>query len=259
MTTDLVLLEMADRHVAVVTLNRPEKRNAVSVELTQAMSAIIARIEQDPEVRCVVLTSSHPSVFSAGADLADVAAGRGAGLQTPEGGFAGFTNAPRMKPWIAAVEGAALAGGCELALTCDMIVASEAASFGVPEVKRGLIAGAGGVDRLPKYIPRNVALEMLATGAPIDAARAAALGLVNRLTPAGEAKAAAVALAQQIAANAPMAVQQSLWAARQVSGCDEAEGRALARTATATIMSSEDLKEGTRAFLEKRAPVWSGR
>ena len=149
------------------------------------LEAIVKRIEDDPEIRVAILTSSEPRVFCAGADLGAVASGKGAGMETPGGGFAGFVYAQRLKPWIAAVEGLALAGGCEICLACDMIVASEAARFGLPEVKRGLMAGAGGVHRLANVLPRNIAAELIATGDPIDAARAHAHGLVNRLVPAG--------------------------------------------------------------------------
>jgi enoyl-CoA hydratase len=254
-----VLCEMASAHVAVVTLNRPDKRNAVNPAVTEAMVRVIAMLEADANVRAVVLTSSEPRVFCAGADLAAVAANQGAGIETKDGGFAGFTDAARLKPWIAAVDGVAVAGGCEIVLACDMVVAGETATFGVPEVKRSLVAGGGGVYRLPKLIPRNVAFEMLATGDPIDAARAYQLGLVNQIVPAGEAKSAAIKLADRVAANAPLAVQHSLAIARYAMGVDDAAGRARARDVYTILMASEDMKEGPRAFLEKRAPVWKGR
>ena len=177
----LVRFELLGRHIALVTLDRPEKRNAISPEVASALEAIVRRIEDDPDIRVAILTSSEPRVFCAGADLGAVASGKGAGMETPGGGFAGFVYAQRIKPWIAAVEGMALAGGCEICLSCDMIVASQCASFGLPEVKRGLMAGAGGVHRLANILPRNIAAELLATGEPIDGARAHALGLVNRL------------------------------------------------------------------------------
>jgi enoyl-CoA hydratase len=227
--------------------------------VTRAFAAIVAHAEAQIDIRAVVLASSDPGFFCAGADLADVAAGRGGELELPEGGFAGFVDARRRKPWIAAVDGPALAGGCELVLACDMVVAGEGASFGVPEVKRGLIAGAGGVHRLARYIPRNIALEMIATGDPISAERAYQAGLANQLVPKGQARAAALALAERVAANAPVAVQESLIVGRQAPGCTDEEARALARVALEVIKQTEDIKEGPRAFLEKRPPVWTGR
>jgi enoyl-CoA hydratase/carnithine racemase len=254
---DVVLFEMIDAHVALVSLNRPDKRNAVSVAVAQAFGRIVTDTESRSEIRAVVLASTDPRCFCAGADLADVAAGRASQL-IGAGGFAGFVDAPRRKPWIAAVDGPALAGGCELCLACDMIIAGDTASFGVPEVKRGLIAGAGGCHRLPKLIPRNIAMEIIATGEPVSAARAHHLGLVNHLVPAGSARQRAIQLAQAIAANAPVAVQESLHVAREAVGRDDVSARAVARASFAVILATEDVKEGPRAFLEKRPPVWQG-
>jgi enoyl-CoA hydratase/carnithine racemase len=254
-----VLFEVFGSHIALVTLNRPDKRNAVNGDVTAAMVRIIAATEADPSVRAVVLASSHPRVFCAGADLAAVASNQGAGIDTKDGGFAGFTAVRRLKPWIAAVDGVAVAGGCEIVLACDMVVAGEGSTFGVPEVKRGLLAGSGGTYRLPKVLPRNVALEMLATGEPIDAARAHHFGLVNELVPAGQARDAAMKLAARIAENAPLAVQHSLFVARNSLSASDEEGRAASMEAYTVLMASEDIREGPRAFLEKRAPVWKGR
>jgi len=175
---------------------------------------------------------------------------------TPEGGFAGFVHAPRAKPWIAAVHGFALGGGLELSLACDMIVAADNAVFGLPEPKRGILAGAGGVYRLPRAIPRAIALEMLATGAPIDARRAYELGLVNRVIEESQLLGEAIALAEQIAANAPLSVRESLAIGRIAGERHEAELRQLQDAAAKRVMASEDAREGPRAFVEKRAPVW---
>lgn len=255
----VVLYELLTPHIALVTLNRPEKRNAVSPAIAEAMEAIIRRIEDDSEIRVAILASSEPRVFCAGADLAAVASGQGRGMETPNGGFAGFVYAQRLKPWIAAVEGMALAGGAELCLACDLIVASESASFGLPEVKRGLMAGAGGVHRLASVLPRNIANEMILTGESFDAALGYRYGLVNRLVPAGEALAAARALAETIASNAPLAVQNSLAAARGSAGLPDGAGRVAVTQRFAALRRSEDFKEGPRAFVEKREPVWTGR
>ncbi|MDO7842158.1 enoyl-CoA hydratase-related protein [Sphingomonas immobilis] len=254
-----VLFEIVDDHVAIVTLNRPEKRNAVNAELARGVQWIVKQVEADDAIRVAIITSSLESTFCAGADLAEIAAGRGA-LIAPDGdGFAGFNDAKRDKPWIAAVRGACLAGGFELALACDMIVAADDARFGLPETKRGLFAGGGGTFRLPRAIPRNVALEMLATGDPISAERAYALGLVNRLVPSAGVLGAARDLAGAIASAAPVSVRETLKVARLVSDRSEAELRALGDAASKTTSATEDAREGPRAFLEKRAPVWAGR
>src|SRR5690606_12506527 len=205
-----VLFEVVEGHIAVVTLNRPEVRNAVNGAVAAGLDAAVKRVENDAEIRVAILASSQDKVFCAGADLSEIAAGRAHLLSTKDGGFAGFAEHAKAKPWIAAVEGAAFAGGCEIVLACDMISASENARFGLPEVKRGLYAGAAGVYRLPRRLPRNIAIELVVTGEGLDAARAYALGLVNRLTPSGGALGAALELARTIAANAPLSVRESL-------------------------------------------------
>jgi enoyl-CoA hydratase len=246
-------------HIAVLTLNRPEVRNAVNGALANRLDALVKETEEDDAVRVVILTSSNAKVFCAGADLSEIAKGRADTLSTPDGGFAGLADAKRSKPWIAAVRGFALAGGFELALACDMIVASEDAQFGLPEVKRGLFAGAGGVHRLPRGIPRSIALELVATGNSMDAARAYALGLINRVASSDDVVATAVALAEDIAANAPLSVRESLIVARQSSEKSDAELRRLSFEASARVFESEDAREGPRAFLEKRPARWVGR
>ena len=164
-----VLYEIVDDHVALVTLNRPDKRNAVNGIVARAMQWIRRDVEVRDAIRVAIICSSSPQTFCAGADLAEIAAGRGHTIAPDGEGFAAFTDVAHAKPWIAAVSGNVLAGGCELALACDMIVASEDSRFGLPEVKRGLFAGAGGVFRLPRMIPRNIAYELVATGDPMPA------------------------------------------------------------------------------------------
>ena len=170
--TDAVLYTVAEPHIALVTLNRPEARNAVNGAVAAGLEAALLRSEADPGVRVVILTGAGPHAFCAGADLKEVAAGRVATLATERGGFGGLVRAPRSKCWIAAAQGHALAGGLELLLACDLAVGAESATFGLPEVKRSLVAAAGGVFRLPRALPKAIALRMIATGEPIDAAMA---------------------------------------------------------------------------------------
>jgi enoyl-CoA hydratase/carnithine racemase len=184
---DVVTIESAAPHIALVTLRRPEARNSVNGAVAQALDKAVKQIEADPEIWIAVLTGKGGTAFCAGADLKEVAAGRMDDLYTSDGQFAGFVKHPRVKLWIAAVEGFAMAGGCEIALACDMIVASEEAVFSLPEVTRGLVAAAGGIYRLARAIPRNIAIEMVATGGRLSGTRAAELGMVNRVIPRGEA------------------------------------------------------------------------
>lgn len=255
----LVTFERIDRHVALVTLDRPEKRNAINREMTLALRDAVRAVEDEPDIRVAVLASSNDAVFCAGADLATVAAGGGDDLHTPTGGFAGFVYEPRTKPWIAAAAGAVLAGGLELCLACDLIVVAEHSRFGLPEVKRGLVAAAGGVTRLPRAIPRAVALEMLLTGEPIGAERAFAIGLVNHVVPGAALRDTALALATTIAGNAPIAVREALSLGREAVMLDEEEGRRRTDVLLSRLRLTEDFAEGPRAFTEKRPPVWTGR
>jgi len=253
-----VLFERIADHIALVTLNRPAQRNAVNGALARALESYVQQIESDPTLRVAVLCSSTERAFCAGADLAEFAAGRGMELNTKSGGFAGLAYANRAKPWIAAVRGFALGGGLELALSCDMIVAGPTASFGLPEVKRGICAAAGGAYRLPRVIPRAIALEMIATGEPISAERGYQLGLVNKLVAEDQVQAEALALAARIAANAPLSVRESLAVARAAADLEEPELRTMLDAAFTRLMASPDAQEGPRAFVEKRAPVWRG-
>ena len=256
-----VTVERLPGHVALVIIDRPEARNAVNGEVASGLEAAVDATEADDDIRAVVLTGAGREAFCAGADLKEVSAGRGSALRTERGGFAGFVYRERSKPWIAAVNGKALAGGTELVLACDLVVAVRQAAFGLPEVLRGLIAAAGGLYRLPRAIPPNIALELILTAGQLDAERAHGFGLVNRLVADVDAlREAALALAAEIARNGPVAVRQSLRVAREAnSGLDEAALRALTRDAFERVAASEDFKEGPRAFIEKRAPRWSGR
>jgi len=256
---DVVQFHRAGVHIAVLTLNRPQARNAVNAALARALEQHVQAVEADAEIRVAILTGAGGQAFCAGADLKELAGGSAPSARsTPDGGFAGFVNARRRKLWIAAVHGAAVAGGLELMLACDLVVASEHAIFGLPEVQRGLIAAAGGIYRLPRSLPRAIALEMIATGDPIDAHRALALGLVNRVVAPGEVLHSALQLAGRVCANAPFAVAESLAVARRVPDLDEAALQALARDAIARLVKTDDYLEGPRAFAERRAPRWTG-
>jgi len=258
-TQPVVRLERLPDHVALVTIDRPEARNAINPAVANALEAIVDQTEADDDIRAVVLTGAGSGVFCAGADLKEIAAGRAAELFTARGGFAGFVFAERRKPWIAAVHGKALAGGCEIALACELIVAADDAAFGLPEVARGLVAAAGGMYRLPQALPRNLALELIMTAEPLPASRAFAHGLVNRLVPTDQVVPEALAVARRIAANAPLAVRESLRVARCAGTAGEAELRALSKEARERVAASDDYREGPRVFIEKRAPRWTGR
>jgi enoyl-CoA hydratase len=244
-------------HTAVLTLNRPEVRNAVNSVLARDMEAALDRFESEEEAWTGVLCGAGP-VFSAGADLKAITAGEG-NLGTERGGFAGIVHRERTKPLIAAVDGPALAGGCEIVLSCDLVVASEAASFGLPEVKRSLIAGAGGLVRLPRALPPAVAMEVALTGDPLSAERAFGLGLVSQLVAPGSARDAALELAERINANAPLAVRHSRRLVQAAVRAGDEELWRLTSEALAEVVATEDFAEGPRAFVEKRPPVWKGR
>jgi enoyl-CoA hydratase len=245
-------------HVAVITINRPEARNAVNADVANGIEEAIDRLEADDTLWLGILTGVPP-VFSAGADLKEINAGRAASLATERGGFAGITRRDRSKPIIAAVDGPALAGGTEITLACDLIVASTSATFGIPEVKRCLVAAGGALFRLPRKLPFNLAMEMTLTGDPIDAERAHHFGLVNQLCEPGQAVSKARELAARIEANAPIAVRESRRVVLAATTEDEDTGWRLSGQAMAAAMSSEDMKEGLTAFIEKRPPSWKGR
>ena len=255
----VILFEKKTENIALVTLNRPEARNAVNDEVAKAMDAIVKQTEADPAIRVVVLTGSGDIAFSAGADLKMISQGRESELGTPDGGFAGLVFHQKDKPWIAAVGGFALAGGLELALSCDMIVASENAVFGLPEVTRGIIAAAGGMYRLPRVLPRAIALEIITTGGRFSAQQALQYGMINRLVSHESLLDEAFGLAQTIADNAPLAVIESLKIARLAFDKAERELIHMTEEGKNKVFQSEDAREGPLAFVEKRKPVWKGK
>lgn len=243
---------------AVIKINRPEARNAVNGAVANGIEEAIDRIEADDSIWVGILTG-EPPVFCAGADLKEINSGNAGALTTKKGGFAGFVQRERTKPVIAAVDGPALAGGTEIVLASDLVVASTTATFGIPEVKRSLVAGAGGLFRLGRKIPLNVAMELTLTGDPIDAARAHDFGLVNRLVEPGQALDEAIKLAEQVCANAPVAVRESRKIVLEATNAPDDVGWRMSVEGMAKAMSSEDFSEGLTAFIEKRPPVWKGR
>lgn len=254
----VITIENAAPHVVLVTFRRPEARNSINGSVAKALDAIVKQVESDPDIWVAILTGEGVA-FSAGADLKEVAAGRLDDLYTPDGEFAGFVKHARSKLWIAAVEGFALAGGCELALACDLIVAAEGAVFSLPEVTRGMVAAAGGIYRLARVIPRNIAIEIIATGDRLTAERATQLGMVNRLVPNGEAVTAALSLADRITANAPIAVRESVNVARSAFDLNDDALFQMGLAAQERVKQTEDFKEGPVAFIEKRPARWAGR
>ncbi|MFS0737136.1 crotonase/enoyl-CoA hydratase family protein [Sphingomonas sp. 1P06PA] len=242
--------------VLSITLDRPERRNAVDQAVSAAIAAALDDLDSRDDLRVGIVTGAGGN-FCSGMDLKAFVGGERPEL--PGRGFAGVCEAPPRKPLIAAVEGFALAGGCELALACDLIVAGEGAIFGLPEVARGLVAGSGGLIRLGQRIPQAIALEYALTGARMDAATAHRWGLVNRVVPTGGALAAALALAEEIAGNAPLSVMMSKRIMREARDWAENEQWHLQRPLAEAVIGSQDAQEGARAFAEKRLPDWQGR
>jgi enoyl-CoA hydratase len=250
-----VLTERRDG-VYIVTINRPDARNAVNGAVAQGIAAAMDELDSDDELRVGIVTGAG-GYFSAGMDLKAFVTGEQP--YAGDRGFAGITQRSARKPLIAAVEGFALAGGFEIALSCDLIVAASDARFGVPEVKRSLVAAAGALLRLPKRIPYHLAMELALTGEPIGAERAYEIGIVNRLAKPGEALDTALELAEAIIKNAPLALMASKEIIQKAMDWTEAEGWAKQGEISGPVFVSEDAREGATAFAEKREPVWRGR
>jgi enoyl-CoA hydratase len=252
---DEVLVEQRDG-VQVITINRPEAKNALNKAVAEGVAAAVDELDSSDELRVGVLTGAGGS-FSAGMDLKGFLRGESPSIEGR--GLCGITQTPPRKPLIGAVEGWALAGGFELLLACDLVVAAETARFGVPEVKRSLVAGAGAALLLPRRVPFALALELLLTGDPLPAPRAAEIGLVNRLTGEGKALEGALELAVTIAGNGPLAVAATKAIARGSSDWTLEQGWKAQAELMAPVFGSEDAREGATAFAEKRTPVWKGR
>ncbi len=251
---DAVLTEVSDG-IAVITINRPEARNAVNGEVARGVAAAVEEFDASPGVSVLVLTGAG-GTFSAGMDLKGFLTGDAP--TAGDRGFGGITQRPPAKPVIAAVEGYALAGGFELVLACDLVVASEAAKFGLPEVRRGLVAGAGGLLRLPKRIPYHLAMEIALTGEHYTAARLHQAGLVNEIVPAGQALAGARILAARIALGGPLALQVTKRVITESADWSSAEAFDRQTEIIRPIFTSADAREGAMAFAEKRSPNWRG-
>lgn len=251
-TPERATVETSD-HVMVITMTRTDKRNAIDGEMTQALDAALNRLDDDPELRIGIITGG-PQFFCAGTDMAATS-----GPPTERGGVYGVVGRTRRKPLIAAVEGFAYGGGFEVVMACDLVVAAGNARFGLPEVKRGLVATSGALFRAHRVLPLNVAKHLLFTGADLTAQEAHRLGLVNEITEPGGALEGARRLASVIAANSPVSVQQALRSVDGLVAATDDEGWAITRDARRIIGESEDSKEGVAAFFEKRAPRWTGR
>jgi enoyl-CoA hydratase len=250
------VLVRGENGILIVTINRPQQRNAVNGAVSAGVARALNLLDGSSDLRVGVLHGTGPA-FCAGMDLKAFAAGEQ--IRDPDRGFAGIVERPPAKPLIAAVEGWALGGGFEIVLACDLVTAGKSARFGLPEVRRGLAARGGGVFRLPRRLPRALAMELIVTGAPLDADRAERFGLVNRLVEDGRALEAALELAAQITANAPMSVRASKAVAVESADWPLTECFQRQRDYLEPVFASQDAAEGVAAFRERRDPVWQDR
>ncbi|MBS9376526.1 crotonase/enoyl-CoA hydratase family protein [Rhodococcus sp. B50] len=256
-TVESLLVEEHEKGVVVLTINRPSARNAVDLITAQAISRTLDALDDDPDCRVIVLTGAQ-GFFSAGMDLKAFRATGERPIDAKRGPF-GLVHMPPETPIIAAVEGAAVGGGFEIALSCDLVVAAEDAVFGLPEVKRGLTAAGGGLLRLPSRIPYHLAMEAALTGRALSALWCSEAGLINRVVESGQALGAALALAQEIGANGPLAVKASKKVIVESANWTAAEVFDRQETIVDPVRRSSDAQEGAAAFAEKRAPNWTGR
>jgi enoyl-CoA hydratase len=258
MSAESAVLTERNGNVLVIRLNRPDARNAINGAVATGMEAALDALEADDTLVCGVL-AANGTIFCAGADLKLVAAGRGAEMTTERGGFGGIVRRKRTKPLVAAIHSDALAGGFEIALACDLLVAAEGAKLGLPEVKRSLVALGGGLVELPRLVGEKLALELALTGDPIPVERLERAGLVSRVVPAADVEREALALAGRIGANGPLAVRASYRIIRDARDEDTDRAWELSIAIGFPVFASEDAHEGATAFVEKRAPVWKGR
>jgi len=256
MSDEQAVLVERHEHVLLITLNRPDARNSVNAALAAGMAMALDELDEDDGLRAGVITGAGKG-FSAGMDLKAFV--RGESPHVDGRGFAGIVQKPPRKPLIAAIEGFAVAGGLEIALSCDLIVAARDAKLGIPEVKRSLVAAGGALLRLPHRIPYHVAMELALTGDPITAERAYELGMVNRVAEPGGATDAALELAEKVAQNAPLALAASKRIIVESSEWTEDERWQRQGEIAGPVFVSEDAREGATAFAEKRNPVWKGR
>jgi enoyl-CoA hydratase len=256
MTDEQAVLTERRDGVLLITINRPDQRNAVNMGVATGIAAALDELDADPELQAGVLTGAG-GYFSAGMDLKAFVTGERPWAD--DRGFAGIVQRPPAKPIIAAIEGFAVAGGLEIALACDMIVAAKGAKLGIPEVKRSLVAAGGALLRLPRALPRSIAMELALTGDPITAERGYELGLVNRLAEAGSAVDGALELAGAVTPNAPLALAATKQILTEVSDWTDAEFWGKQGEIAGPVLTSQDAQEGSKAFAEKRPPVWQGR
>lgn len=256
MTNDQAVLTERRERTLLITINRPDQRNAINAAVAAGIAAALDRLDDDSELALGVLTGAGKG-FSSGMDLKAFVAGESP--YAGDRGFAGITQRAAVKPLIAAIEGFAVAGGLEVALSCDLIVAARGARLAIPEVKRSLVAAGGALLRLPHVLPRSIAMELALTGDPIDAERAYELGMVNRIAEPEGAVAAALELANAIAANGPLALAATKRILAESVDWPESEFFARQGEIAGPVMGSEDAREGAQAFAEKRPPVWKGR
>jgi enoyl-CoA hydratase len=251
---------LQERHgsVLILRLNRPEARNAINGAVAQGIEAALDVLENDDALLCAVLCANGP-VFCAGADLKLVAVGRGAEMNTERGGFAGVTRRKRSKPLVAALHSDALAGGFEIAIACDLLVAAEGIKLGLPETRRSLVALGGGLVELPGLIGEKLAMELALTGDPLPVERLYAAGLVNKIVPKDDVEREALALAARIGENGPLAVRATYRILKEARDLDTDARWARSMELGWPIFASEDAREGAMAFVEKRKPVWKGK
>ena len=256
--TEEVLSQLSDAGILTITINRPEKRNAINAKTSQAMEDILNNAEKDNDVRVIIITGSGEKIFCAGEDLSELSES-GECQTVLEHGFAGITNRLSSKPIICAVNGTAVGGGMEIAMACDIIVAAKSARFGLPEVKVGLIASTGGIVRLARELPRKIAMELCLTGKLIYAEEAKEIGIINYAVESEELMAKAIELAETIVKNAPLSLKATKEIMHVANSMSLQDALRFSDVTYKYIEKTDDGKEGPLAFVEKRDPSWTGK